>query len=77
MPSWLVSEITTTQGGSDIAAEVSSSTTTRTAETVVQTAAEVVETSANTKTADAGVIISFSVPLRGGIYNEGTASPPL
>lgn len=35
------------------------------------------QTTTQTRTTDAGFVITFSVPLRGGIYNSGSANPPL
>jgi hypothetical protein len=34
-------------------------------------------TATSRKTADAGIMISFSIPLRGGLYSSGTANPAL
>lgn len=62
-----------------------SSETTSKPETSVQVQGAAVSTAAVTntsatagaRTVDAGISITFSVPIRGGLFNDGSANPPL
>lgn len=91
MPNWLIQQISRNDGGTHNSTGNTAAVTNRTSnvtgktETVTQTqqpvsdesTAETVQEGESIKVTDAGVSISFSVTLLGGLYSEPGSNPPI